>query len=56
LDIKEPQITSNFFALEVDVLNKHFHILLNAKYPFLAFAFKVNFKEINIFDVIIKVV
>ncbi len=51
LNFQEPQITSNYFAMKVKVSNKHFYILLNAHYPFLAFASTVNFGKINFIEV-----
>jgi hypothetical protein len=50
MTFKEPQITANFFDAEVKVSNKHMHILLNAHYPFLAFASFVNFGNIEFID------
>ncbi|QKE76089.1 hypothetical protein HPK19_25125 (plasmid) [Arthrobacter citreus] len=50
LEFQEPQVATNFFAMEVNVSNKHFHILLNAHYPFLAFASTVNLSEIIFID------
>ncbi|MFF2879036.1 hypothetical protein ACFVR2_22335 [Gottfriedia sp. NPDC057991] len=51
LNFRESQVATNFFAMEVKVSNKYFYILLNAHYPFLAFASAVNFGEINFLDV-----
>ena len=51
LNFQEPQIASNFYSMEVKISNKHFSILLNAHYPFLAFASAVNFGEINFIEV-----
>lgn len=51
LKFQEPQVATNFFAMEVNVSNKHFYILLNAHYPFLAFASAVNFGVINFIEV-----
>ncbi|MGG2027450.1 hypothetical protein AB1282_17270 [Gottfriedia sp. S16(2024)] len=51
LNFQEPQVATNFFAMEVNVSNKHSYILLNAHYPFSAFASAVNFGEINFIDV-----
>ncbi|MEH7501050.1 hypothetical protein V7152_03250 [Neobacillus drentensis] len=50
LNYNEPYGGTNFFDVEVKVFNKHFHVLLNAHYPFLAFASVVNFKQINFVD------
>ncbi|QIZ09381.1 hypothetical protein HFZ78_24075 [Priestia megaterium] len=50
LDFKEPQGGTNFFDVEVNIFNTYFHILLNAYYPFLAFASVVNFGEIKFID------
>lgn len=50
INFQEPQITTNFFAMEVNVSNKHFQILLNAHYPLIAFASAVNFGEIKFID------
>lgn len=50
LEFKTPKEETNFFDVEVNVFNKHFHILLNAHYPLLAFASIVNFGEINFID------
>ncbi|MFB6466788.1 hypothetical protein ACE38V_08170 [Cytobacillus sp. Hz8] len=50
IEFKEPNEKTNFFCVEVNVLNKHFYILLNAHYPLLAFASVVNFGEIDFYD------
>ncbi|MDN3019497.1 hypothetical protein PH210_25365 [Paenibacillus sp. BSR1-1] len=47
LEFKAPQEETNFFDVKVNVFNKHLHILMNAHYPFLAFASDVNFGEVN---------
>ncbi|HWO95856.1 MAG TPA: hypothetical protein VNM45_05895 [Bacillus sp. (in: firmicutes)] len=51
LKFKEPQYPMNFYDAEVKVFNKHFHILLNEHYPYLAFASVVEFGKINFIDV-----
>ncbi len=43
----EPQMTMNFFDVEVNVFNQHIHILLNDHYPILAFASAVDFENIH---------
>ncbi|MBA9027440.1 hypothetical protein [Peribacillus huizhouensis] len=50
LEFKAPTEVTNFFDVEVNVINKHFHILLNAYYPLLTFSSVVNFGEINFID------
>lgn len=50
LDFKEPQIATNFFDVEAKVFNKHLHILLNVHYPFMAFAFDVEYGKITFID------
>jgi hypothetical protein len=50
LDFKEPQVATNFFDVEAKVLNKHLHILLNVHYPYMAFAFDVEFGKITFID------
>ncbi|MEH7336885.1 hypothetical protein V7161_30205 [Neobacillus drentensis] len=50
LEFKEPKEKSNFFDVEVNAFNKHFHILLNAHYPLIAFASVVSFGEIDFID------
>lgn len=47
---KEPQAGTNFYHTEVNVFNKHLHLLLNAHYPFLAFASVVNYGQIDFVD------
>lgn len=47
----EPQIGTNFFEVEIQVFNKHMYILLNAHYPFLAFASSVDFGNVIFIDV-----
>jgi len=47
LEFKVPQEATNFFDVEVNVFNKHLHILMNAHYPFLAFASDVNIGEVH---------
>ncbi|KGM45228.1 hypothetical protein P9D43_22580 [Neobacillus niacini] len=51
LEFKEPQYPMNFYDIEVKAFNKHFHILLNEHYPYLAFASVVEFGKINFIDV-----
>ncbi|WP_041964138.1 hypothetical protein [Mesobacillus selenatarsenatis] len=50
-EFKEPQYPMNFYDTEVKVFNKHFHIILNEHYPYLAFASVVRFGKINFIDV-----
>lgn len=50
LEFKEPKENTNFFDVEVNDFNKHFHILLNAHYPLLAFASVVSYGKIDFFD------
>jgi len=50
LDFKEPQVSTNFFDVEVKVFNKHLHILLNAHYPYMAFAYDVEYGKITFID------
>lgn len=50
LDFKEPQVATNFFDVEAKVFNKHLHILLNAHYPFMAFAYDVEYGKITFID------
>lgn len=47
---KGPQMGTNFFDVEARVFNKHLHILLNAHYPFMAFANKVEYGKVVFFD------
>lgn len=51
LAFKEPHYPMNFYDTEVKVFNKHFHILLNEHYPYLAFASIVEYGKINFMDV-----
>jgi hypothetical protein len=50
LEFNEPKENTNFFDVEVCIFNKHFHILLNAHYPIIAFASIVTFGEIDYLD------
>jgi hypothetical protein len=50
LNFKEPQEGTNYYHAEVNVFNKHLHFLLNAHYPFLAFASVVNYGQIHFVD------
>ena len=45
-----PQVATNFFDFEARVLNKHLHILLNDHYPFMAFAFDVEYGKLNFYS------
>ena len=47
---KGQQDTANFFAVEVKTPVKHLHLLLNAHYPFLAFANKAEYGKITFVD------
>lgn len=49
LKFNEPQ-ESNFFKVEVNAINKHIYILLNAHNPLLAFASIVQFDQIKFID------
>ncbi|WP_419955223.1 hypothetical protein ACN6MT_06640 [Neobacillus niacini] len=51
LKFKEPQYPMNFYDIEVKAFHKHFHILLNEHYPYLAFASVVEYGKINFIDV-----
>jgi hypothetical protein len=51
LDFKEPLTATNFFDIEVRHSKQQFHILLNAHYPFLAFASVVEFGQIQFIDI-----
>lgn len=51
LAFKEPDYPMNFYDIEVEVFHKHFHILLNKHYPYLAFASVVEYGKINFIDV-----
>ncbi|MDF2066764.1 hypothetical protein [Bacillus sp. Cr_A10] len=46
----QPQVTANFFDVEAKIFNKHLHILLNVHYPFMAFAFDVEYGKIIFID------
>ena len=50
LDFKEPQVATNFFDVEANIFNKHLHILLNVHYPYMAFAFDVEYGKITFID------
>jgi hypothetical protein len=50
LNFKESQAGTNFYHAEVNVFNMHLHLLLNAHYPFLAFASVVNYGQIDFVD------
>lgn len=50
LNFKEPQVATNFIDVEAKVFNKHLHILLNAHYPFMAFAIDVEYGKITFID------
>lgn len=50
LSFQGAQAASNFFNAEAKLLNKHLHILLNAHYPFMAFACKVDYGKIIFYD------
>ncbi|MEI4771430.1 hypothetical protein WAX74_17525 [Psychrobacillus sp. FJAT-51614] len=50
LDFNEPQGATNFFNVEAKIFNKNLHILLNVHYPFMAFAFNVEYGKITFFD------
>ena len=47
---KSQQDTANFFAVEVKAPDKHTHLLLNAHYPFLAFADEAGYGKISFVD------
>jgi len=47
LEIDEQNLTSNFLKVKVDMFNREIYVLLNAYYPFLAFASTVEFQHIN---------
>jgi hypothetical protein len=49
LSVTPPQFT-NFFNAEVTYQNKKLHILLNAHYPYVAFAANVDFHQITFID------
>jgi len=51
LNFRIPQYPMNFYDAEVKVSNKHFHILLNEHYPYLAFSSVVEFGNVNFIDV-----
>ncbi|WP_088087996.1 hypothetical protein [Bacillus sp. OV166] len=51
LEFREPQYPMNFYDVEVKLFNKHFHILLNEHYPYLACATVVEFGKIKFIDV-----
>ena len=50
LEFKEPQYPTNFYNVEVKIINKHLYILLNEHYPYLAFASVVEFGNIKFID------
>jgi hypothetical protein len=50
LKIGEGNLASNFLKIKVDIFNQESYVLLNAYYPFLAFASTVEFQDINFID------
>lgn len=51
LDFNEPEYPKNFYDVEVQVVRKHIHLLLNEHYPYLAFALKVNMGDIVFIEI-----
>ena len=47
---KGQQDTANFFAVEVKTADKHMHLLLNAHYPFMAFADEAGYGKMSFVD------
>lgn len=47
----EPEFPSSFYKCEVELNNKQLYVLLNAHYPFVAFASVVDFGNIEFVDV-----
>lgn len=45
-----PQCTTNFYYAQVEILGNRLYILLNAHYPYLAFASAVEFGDIQFID------
>ena len=43
-------IATNFLNVEVEIFNRHLHILLNVHYPYIAFAFEVEYGKISFMD------
>lgn len=51
ISFNTPQYPANFYNAEVEIFDMRFYILLNAHYPFLAFASVVKFGNINFIDI-----
>lgn len=50
IDFHTPQHTANFYYAQVDISGNHVYILLNAHYPYLAFASHVEIGTIQFID------
>lgn len=50
LKTDEANLATNFLKLKVDIFNREIYVLLNAHYPFLAFASTFEFQHINFID------
>ena len=50
LDIDESNLATNFLKVKMNIFNREMYVLLNAYYPFLAFASTVEFQHINFID------
>jgi hypothetical protein len=50
LDIDESNLATNFLKVKMNICNREMYVLLNAYYPFLAFASTVEFQHLNFID------
>ena len=50
LDIDESNLATNFLKVKMNIFNREMYVLLNAYYPFLAFASTVEFQHLNFID------
>jgi hypothetical protein len=50
LNFKESHTATNFLDVEVEIPNRYLHILLNVHYPYMAFAFDVEYGKISFMD------
>ena len=50
LDIDESNLATNFLKVKMNICNREMYVLLNAYYPFLAFASTVEFPHLNFID------
>ncbi|WP_339228585.1 hypothetical protein NSQ77_02185 [Oceanobacillus sp. FSL K6-2867] len=46
----EPQIDTNFFHVELEVIKKRLHLLLNENYPYLAVASEADYFKLTFID------